>query len=159
MREALDDQISRQKSEIEVLGDKLKTKIKEAVQEKIRTQLYGIVEACVGEKVEEKVREQVRCFESRTVFCILISSSFSSVIKYPKIFVSKSSNTDGRFWKLRQNSIMRECSLIINYMTKASMFYKGKHDVIMLVFGSPRQLHGFALFFALSLHQNNRRLS
>ena len=72
MRKALKDQITRQKSEIEVLGDKLKTKIREAVQEKIKNQLYEIVEASVGEKVEEKVREQVGCFESRTNLCILI---------------------------------------------------------------------------------------
>jgi hypothetical protein len=71
----LDDQITSQKSEIEVLGDKLKTKIKEAVQEKIRTQLYEIVETSVGEKVEEKVRDQVRCFESRTNLSILIPPS------------------------------------------------------------------------------------
>ena len=75
MRKDLDDQIVRQKSEIEVLGDKLKAKIKESVQERIRSQLYEIVEASVGEKVEEKVREQVRCFESRTNLCILISPS------------------------------------------------------------------------------------
>ena len=75
MRIILDDQIARQKSEIEVLGDELKTKIKEAVQEKIRSQLYAIVEASVGEKVEEKVRDQVRFFESRTNLCIFISPS------------------------------------------------------------------------------------
>lgn len=73
MRKDLDDQITRQKCEIEVLGDKLKTKIKEAVHEQIRSQLYQIVEASVGEKVEEKVRDQVRYFESRTKnLCILI---------------------------------------------------------------------------------------
>ena len=66
MRKALDDQIARQKVEVEDLGDKLRTKIKEAVQEKIRTQLYDIVKASVGEKVEEKVREEVKIFESRT---------------------------------------------------------------------------------------------
>ena len=71
----MNDQIARQKSDIEVLGDKLKTKIKEAVQEKIKAQLYDIVKASVGEKVEEKVRDQVRCFESRTNFGILISPS------------------------------------------------------------------------------------
>lgn len=75
MREALDDQITRQKSEIEVLGDKLRAKIKESVQEKIRSQLYEIVEASVGEKVEEKVRDQVSCFESLTNLYILISPS------------------------------------------------------------------------------------
>lgn len=66
MRKALDDQITRQKIEIEALGDKLKTKIKEAVQEKIRAQLHDMVKASVGEKVEEKVREEVKCFESPT---------------------------------------------------------------------------------------------
>jgi predicted transcriptional regulator len=75
VRKALDDQITRQKSEIEVLGDKLRTKIKEAVQEKIRSELYEIVEASVAEKVEEKVRDQVRCFESRTYLYILIYPS------------------------------------------------------------------------------------
>jgi len=59
VRKALDDQIARQKVEVEDLGDKLRTKIKEAVQEKIRTQLYDIVRASVGEKVEEKVREEL----------------------------------------------------------------------------------------------------
>jgi hypothetical protein len=59
VRKALDDQIARQKFEIEVLGEKLKTKIKEAVREKIRTQLYDIVKVSVGEKVEEKVREEL----------------------------------------------------------------------------------------------------
>ena len=73
MRKDLNDQIIRQKSDIEVLGDKLKTKIKEAVQEKIKSQLYDIVEAFVREKVEEKVRDQVGCFESRTNLSILIS--------------------------------------------------------------------------------------
>jgi hypothetical protein len=62
VRKALDDQITRQKIEIEVLGDKLKTKIKEAVQEKIRAQLHDMVKASVREKVEEKVREEVKCY-------------------------------------------------------------------------------------------------
>lgn len=75
MRKDLNDQINRQKSEIEVLGDKLMTRIKEAVQEKIKAQLYNIVKASVGEKVEEKVRDQVRCFESRTNLSSLTSPS------------------------------------------------------------------------------------
>lgn len=69
MHKALEDQITRQKKEIEVLGDHLKTKIKEAVQEKIKAQLHDIVKASIGEKVEEKVRDEVKCFvnpESRT---------------------------------------------------------------------------------------------
>ena len=125
MRKALDDQITRQRSEIEVLGDKLKTKIKEAVQEKIRSQLYDIVEASVGEKVEEKVREQVRCFEflaQISAFSYLLP--FSSLLRYPKIYVSKSSNTDGKSWKLRQTSTIRECSLIIAYDSKIQCFIK-----------------------------------
>jgi hypothetical protein len=73
VRKALDDQITRQKIEIEVLGDKLKNRIKEAVQEKIRTQLHDMVKASVGEKVEEKVREEVKYFESRTNLTNLIS--------------------------------------------------------------------------------------
>jgi hypothetical protein len=113
VRKALHDQITRQESEIDVLGDKLKTKIKEAVQEKIRTQLYGIVEASVREKVEEKVRDQVRCFESLaqiSAFSYILR--FSSLFRYPKISVSRSSNTDGKSWKLRQTYTMRERSLI-----------------------------------------------
>jgi len=62
VRKALDDQIARQKREIEVLGDTLKTKIKDAVQEKIKSQLHDIVKASIGEKVEEKVRNEVKCF-------------------------------------------------------------------------------------------------
>ena len=119
MRKDLDDQIARQKSEIEVLGDKLKSKIKEAVQEKIKAQLYGIVEASVGEKVEEKVRDQVRCFEYLTqisAFKFSYFLRFSSLSRYPKIYVSNSSNTDDKSWKLRQTFTIRERSLIIVYM-------------------------------------------
>ena len=118
MRKDLDDQITRQKSEIEVLGDKLKAKIKEAVQEKIRSQLYEMVEASVGEKVEEKVRDEVICFESLAQISEFSSLRFSFLFKYPKIYVSKSSNTDGKSWKLRQTSTIRECFLIIAYVSQ-----------------------------------------
>lgn len=59
VHKALKDQIMRQKEEIEVLGDHLKTKIKEAVQEKIKAQLHDIVKASIGEKVKEKVDHEL----------------------------------------------------------------------------------------------------
>lgn len=116
MRKALDDQITRQKSEIEILGEKLKAKIQEAVQEKIKSQLHDIVKASIAEKVEEKVRNEVECFKFPTNFknSHISLHCLSSLFKYPKIYVSKLSNTDGKSWKSRQPFIIREHFLTIN---------------------------------------------
>ncbi|KAF8806477.1 hypothetical protein BYT27DRAFT_7191033 [Phlegmacium glaucopus] len=59
VRKALDDQIARQKYEIEALADTLKTKIKEVVKEKMKSQLHDIVKASIREKVAEKVRNEL----------------------------------------------------------------------------------------------------
>ncbi|KAF8161239.1 hypothetical protein B0H34DRAFT_372103 [Crassisporium funariophilum] len=55
----LDDQISRQKVEIEDLRGTLENKIKDAVQEKIRTQLYDMVKESITQKIEAKVRDEL----------------------------------------------------------------------------------------------------
>ena len=94
----MDDQITRQKIEIDVLGDRLRTKIKEVVQEKIKAQLHDMVKASIAEKVEEKVRNEVKCFE-RAQIAELSYLYRSSPFKYRKIYASKSSNTDGKSWK------------------------------------------------------------